>query len=148
MPSVISRNIFVQLFFIKVDKKKLLKYNWLIFCLFQKFGKKDLPVPPPRKGNTLIVPFGVRPKLQRTAVEFLIWGVRNLASYRLQAVNNPRVIVQVKFSIFIGYILLLMLVSKKSRMNALYIPAVYIMVGRIWSKIIFIVRAKKTCRLT
>ena len=42
-----------------------------------------------------MVPFGVRPKLQRTAMEFLIWGVRNLAPYHLLAVENPNIIIQV-----------------------------------------------------
>ncbi|XP_064199858.1 dysferlin isoform X7 [Anguilla rostrata] len=50
----------------------------------------DLPCPPPqREPNVYMVPQGIKPILQRTAIEVLAWGVRNLKSYQLASVTSP-----------------------------------------------------------
>uniref|UniRef100_A0A8D3DNQ2 Dysferlin, limb girdle muscular dystrophy 2B (autosomal recessive) n=1 Tax=Scophthalmus maximus TaxID=52904 RepID=A0A8D3DNQ2_SCOMX len=52
--------------------------------------KSDLPYPPPqREPNVFMVPQGIKPVLQRTAIEILAWGVRNLKSFQLAGVTSP-----------------------------------------------------------
>uniref|UniRef100_A0A672J593 Dysferlin, limb girdle muscular dystrophy 2B (autosomal recessive) n=1 Tax=Salarias fasciatus TaxID=181472 RepID=A0A672J593_SALFA len=53
-------------------------------------GHSDLPYPPPqREPNVFMVPQGIKPALQRTAIEVLAWGVRNLKSFQLASVTSP-----------------------------------------------------------
>ena len=54
-----------------------------------------MPLPPPRRKDLHMVPYGIRPVLQRTALEFLIWGVRNMQQFQLLAVDTPSVLIQV-----------------------------------------------------
>ncbi|XP_025904647.1 dysferlin [Nothoprocta perdicaria] len=55
----------------------------------------DLPYPPPqREPNVYVVPQGIKPVLQRTAVEILAWGLRNLKSYQLASVTSPSLLVE------------------------------------------------------
>ncbi|XP_056605415.1 dysferlin isoform X2 [Triplophysa dalaica] len=50
----------------------------------------DLPYPPPqREPNVYMVPQGIKPVLQRTAIEILAWGLRNLRSFQLTSVTSP-----------------------------------------------------------
>ncbi|XP_030635858.1 dysferlin isoform X2 [Chanos chanos] len=50
----------------------------------------DLPYPPPqREPNVYMVPQGIKPVLQRTAIEILAWGLRNLKSYQMASVTSP-----------------------------------------------------------
>ncbi|XP_026792840.2 dysferlin isoform X1 [Pangasianodon hypophthalmus] len=50
----------------------------------------DLPYPPPqRQPNVFMVPHGIKPVLERTAIEILAWGVRNLKSFQLASVTSP-----------------------------------------------------------
>uniref|UniRef100_A0A672Q983 Dysferlin-like n=1 Tax=Sinocyclocheilus grahami TaxID=75366 RepID=A0A672Q983_SINGR len=50
----------------------------------------DLPYPPPqREPNVYMVPQGIKPVLQRTAIEILVWGLRNLKSFQLASVTSP-----------------------------------------------------------
>ncbi|XP_031440448.1 dysferlin isoform X3 [Clupea harengus] len=50
----------------------------------------DLPYPPPqREPNVYMVPEGIRPVLQRTAIEILAWGLRNLKSFQMASVSCP-----------------------------------------------------------
>ncbi|XP_075252802.1 myoferlin-like [Convolutriloba macropyga] len=51
----------------------------------------DLPFLPPKRGNLYTVPAGIRPVLQRTAIEVLCWGVRNMKKYQLANVNSPSI---------------------------------------------------------
>ncbi|XP_047438026.1 dysferlin isoform X1 [Mugil cephalus] len=52
--------------------------------------ESDLPYPPPqREPNVFMVPQGIKPVLQRTAIEILAWGVRNLKSFQLASVTSP-----------------------------------------------------------
>uniref|UniRef100_A0A672IY18 Dysferlin, limb girdle muscular dystrophy 2B (autosomal recessive) n=1 Tax=Salarias fasciatus TaxID=181472 RepID=A0A672IY18_SALFA len=52
--------------------------------------ESDLPYPPPqREPNVFMVPQGIKPALQRTAIEVLAWGVRNLKSFQLASVTSP-----------------------------------------------------------
>ncbi|XP_066488201.1 dysferlin isoform X3 [Tiliqua scincoides] len=55
----------------------------------------DLPFPPPQRGpNIYMVPQGIKPDLQRTAIEILAWGLRNLKSYQLASVTSPSLLVE------------------------------------------------------
>ncbi|XP_041442887.1 dysferlin isoform X3 [Xenopus laevis] len=55
----------------------------------------DLPYPPPqREANVYMVPQGIKPVLQRTAIEILAWGLRNIKSYQLASVTSPSLIVE------------------------------------------------------
>ncbi|KAI5609942.1 dysferlin isoform X9 [Silurus asotus] len=50
----------------------------------------DLPLPPPqREQNIFMVPHGIKPVLERTAIEILAWGLRNLKSFQLASVTSP-----------------------------------------------------------
>ncbi|XP_063757094.1 dysferlin isoform X2 [Eleginops maclovinus] len=52
--------------------------------------ESDLPHPPPqRESNVFVVPQGIKPVLQRTAIEVLAWGVRNLKSFQLASISSP-----------------------------------------------------------
>uniref|UniRef100_H2Z7H9 C2 domain-containing protein n=1 Tax=Ciona savignyi TaxID=51511 RepID=H2Z7H9_CIOSA len=65
--------------------------------LVNKNDKIEMPLPPPLKPgvNLPMVPFGIRPVLQRTAIEFLIWGVRTMKPFKLLSVNSPSVLIQI-----------------------------------------------------
>uniref|UniRef100_A0A8B9PQK7 Dysferlin n=1 Tax=Apteryx owenii TaxID=8824 RepID=A0A8B9PQK7_APTOW len=55
----------------------------------------DLLYPPPqREPNIYMVPQGIKPVLQRTAIEILAWGLRNLKSYQLASVTSPSLLVE------------------------------------------------------
>ncbi|KAH3789669.1 hypothetical protein DPMN_167855, partial [Dreissena polymorpha] len=60
------------------------------FELFLMSGK-DLPFMPPKRGSLYSVPNGIRPVMQRTAIEVLCWGVRNMKSYQLSSVTSPSI---------------------------------------------------------
>uniref|UniRef100_UPI00398E57F5 myoferlin-like n=1 Tax=Pristiophorus japonicus TaxID=55135 RepID=UPI00398E57F5 len=55
----------------------------------------NLPIlPPVRSGVLYMVPHGIRPVVQLTAIEILTWGLRNMKSYQLAAVASPSLIVE------------------------------------------------------
>uniref|UniRef100_A0A8C4M876 Dysferlin n=1 Tax=Equus asinus asinus TaxID=83772 RepID=A0A8C4M876_EQUAS len=55
----------------------------------------DLPYPPPqREANIYMVPQNIKPALQRTAIEILAWGLRNMKSYHLASVSSPSLVVE------------------------------------------------------
>uniref|UniRef100_A0A4W6E5R0 Myoferlin n=1 Tax=Lates calcarifer TaxID=8187 RepID=A0A4W6E5R0_LATCA len=55
----------------------------------------DLPLVPPRRGERLyMVPQGIRPVVQLTAIEVLTWGLRNMKTYQLATVSSPSLIVE------------------------------------------------------
>ncbi|XP_028412829.1 myoferlin-like isoform X1 [Dendronephthya gigantea] len=60
------------------------------FELFLDEGA-DLPFAPPLRNELYLVPSGVRPVLQRTAIEVLCWGVRNMKKYQLATVSSPSI---------------------------------------------------------
>ncbi|XP_025096654.1 myoferlin-like isoform X4 [Pomacea canaliculata] len=60
------------------------------FELFMLTGK-DLPFLPPKRGSLYLVPNGIRPVMQRTGIEVLCWGVRNMKKYQLANVNSPSI---------------------------------------------------------
>ncbi|XP_022096608.1 dysferlin-like isoform X4 [Acanthaster planci] len=59
------------------------------FELFLMSETSDLPFMPPMRGDLFLVPNGIRPVMQRTGVEFLCWGVRNMKKFQLSAVTSP-----------------------------------------------------------
>uniref|UniRef100_A0A3Q3ET99 Myoferlin like n=1 Tax=Kryptolebias marmoratus TaxID=37003 RepID=A0A3Q3ET99_KRYMA len=55
----------------------------------------DLPLVPPRRGEKLyMVPQGIRPVVQLTAIEVLTWGLRNMKTFQLATVSSPSLIVE------------------------------------------------------
>uniref|UniRef100_A0A286XVK5 Dysferlin n=1 Tax=Cavia porcellus TaxID=10141 RepID=A0A286XVK5_CAVPO len=55
----------------------------------------DLPYPPPqREANIYMVPQNIKPVLQRTAIEILAWGLRNMKSYQLASISSPSLVVE------------------------------------------------------
>ncbi|XP_042253887.1 myoferlin-like isoform X7 [Thunnus maccoyii] len=63
--------------------------------LKDKSGESDLPlVPPKRAENLYMVPQGIRPVVQLTAIEILAWGLRNMKSYQLATVSSPSLVVE------------------------------------------------------
>ncbi|CAL8071098.1 unnamed protein product [Calicophoron daubneyi] len=52
---------------------------------------KPPPLPPTRRGDIFNVPEGIRPALQRTGIEIMCWGVRNMCRHQLSRVNSPSV---------------------------------------------------------
>ncbi|XP_057704394.1 myoferlin [Corythoichthys intestinalis] len=63
--------------------------------LKDKANEGNLPLPPPRRGEKLyMVPQGIRPVVQLTAIEILTWGLRNMKSYQLATVTSPNLMVE------------------------------------------------------
>ncbi|XP_053477295.1 myoferlin isoform X1 [Ictalurus furcatus] len=63
--------------------------------LKDKAAETELPLVPPRRGENLyMVPQGIRPVVQLTAIEILAWGLRNMKAYQLAAVSSPSLIVE------------------------------------------------------
>ncbi|XP_013884160.1 myoferlin [Austrofundulus limnaeus] len=63
--------------------------------LKDKVSDGDLPLVPPRRGEKLyMVPQGIRPVVQQTAIEVLTWGLRNMKSFQLATVSSPSLIVE------------------------------------------------------
>ncbi|TKC36060.1 hypothetical protein EI555_006188 [Monodon monoceros] len=61
----------------------------------EKSEDTDLPYPPPqREANIYMVPQNIKPVLQRTAIEILAWGLRNMKSYQLASVSSPSLVVE------------------------------------------------------
>ncbi|KAK7901768.1 hypothetical protein WMY93_018537 [Mugilogobius chulae] len=55
----------------------------------------DMPLIPARRGESLyMVPHGIRPVVQLTAIEVLTWGLRNMKTYQLATVSSPSLIVE------------------------------------------------------
>uniref|UniRef100_S4RYT2 C2 domain-containing protein n=1 Tax=Petromyzon marinus TaxID=7757 RepID=S4RYT2_PETMA len=72
----------------------------LVACELVRYDKpkpeeSDLEYPPPQPGTNLyMVPPGIKPALQRTAIEILAWGVRSVKSYQLSSVSCPSLLVE------------------------------------------------------
>ncbi|XP_068577997.1 myoferlin [Cebidichthys violaceus] len=63
--------------------------------LKNKVNDGNLPLVPPRRGEKLyMVPQGIRPVVQLTAIEVLTWGLRNMKTYQLATVSSPSLIVE------------------------------------------------------
>uniref|UniRef100_A0A8C3B0K0 Myoferlin n=1 Tax=Cyclopterus lumpus TaxID=8103 RepID=A0A8C3B0K0_CYCLU len=58
-------------------------------------GESDLPLfPSKRAENLYMVPQGIRPVVQLTAVEILAWGLRNMEPFQLASVSSPSLVVE------------------------------------------------------
>ncbi|ERE66857.1 dysferlin [Cricetulus griseus] len=61
----------------------------------EKTEDTDLPYPPPqREANIYMVPQNIKPALQRTAIEILAWGLRNMKSYQMASISSPSLVVE------------------------------------------------------
>jgi hypothetical protein len=70
----------------------------LLAC-FELFSLDDktvanMPAYPPKSGVLYKVPNGIRPELQRTMIEVLSWGLRNMKSFQLSDIDRPQVIME------------------------------------------------------
>ncbi|XP_029101017.1 myoferlin isoform X2 [Monodon monoceros] len=55
----------------------------------------NLPILPSQRAPSLyMVPQGIRPVVQLTAVEILAWGLRNMKNYQMASVTSPSLIVE------------------------------------------------------
>lgn len=63
-----------------------------LFLIEENSPSKNLPPLPPKIGSIFRVPSGIRPELQRTVIEVLAWGVRNMKNFQLSEVECPQVI--------------------------------------------------------
>ncbi|KAJ0060089.1 hypothetical protein NL108_003925 [Boleophthalmus pectinirostris] len=58
-------------------------------------SESDLPLfPPKRAENLYMVPQGIRPIVQLTAIEILAWGLRNMKPFQLASVSAPSLVVE------------------------------------------------------
>ncbi|XP_037611173.1 myoferlin-like isoform X5 [Sebastes umbrosus] len=63
--------------------------------LKDKSGESDLPLLPSKRAENLyMVPQGIRPVVQLTAVEILAWGLRNMKAYQLASISSPSLVVE------------------------------------------------------
>lgn len=63
--------------------------------LKDKANDADMPLLPSRRGeNLFMVPQGIRPVVQLTAIEVLTWGLRNMKTYQLATVSSPSLVVE------------------------------------------------------
>ncbi|KAG1682548.1 Dysferlin [Nymphon striatum] len=69
------------------------QFSGEILASFELFldEEKTLPFLPSKKGNLFIVPSGIRPVLQRTGIEILCWGVRNMKTYEFTNIQSPSI---------------------------------------------------------
>ncbi|XP_053438706.1 myoferlin isoform X2 [Nycticebus coucang] len=55
----------------------------------------NLPIlPPQRAPNLYMVPQGIRPVVQLTAIEILAWGLRNMKNYQMASISSPSLVVE------------------------------------------------------
>uniref|UniRef100_A0A673HM87 Myoferlin-like n=1 Tax=Sinocyclocheilus rhinocerous TaxID=307959 RepID=A0A673HM87_9TELE len=74
---------------------ELLLKDKVVYILTCHANDDNLPLVPPRRSENLyMVPQGIRPVVQLTAVEILAWGLRNMKAYQLAAVSSPSLIVE------------------------------------------------------
>uniref|UniRef100_A0A8C6YC48 Myoferlin n=1 Tax=Naja naja TaxID=35670 RepID=A0A8C6YC48_NAJNA len=58
-------------------------------------GGTNLPIlPSQRAPNLYMVPQGIRPVVQLTAIEILAWGLRNMKNYQMASVTSPSLIIE------------------------------------------------------
>ncbi|CAH2322361.1 myoferlin isoform X3 [Pelobates cultripes] len=73
-------------------------YGDILFAAELILREKDgsnLPILPSQKAPMLyMVPQGIRPVVQQTAIEILTWGLRNMKSYQMASVNSPSLVVE------------------------------------------------------
>ncbi|KAK5850635.1 hypothetical protein PBY51_001496 [Eleginops maclovinus] len=63
--------------------------------LKDKSGESNLPLLPSKRAENLyMVPQGIRPVVQLTAVEILAWGLRNMKPYQLASISSPSLVVE------------------------------------------------------
>ncbi|XP_069095924.1 myoferlin isoform X4 [Pleurodeles waltl] len=62
--------------------------------ILRQKGGANLPILPSKRGALYMVPQGIRPVVQLTAIEILAWGLRNMKSYQLASVSSPSLVVE------------------------------------------------------
>uniref|UniRef100_A0A8C4LVU6 Myoferlin n=1 Tax=Equus asinus asinus TaxID=83772 RepID=A0A8C4LVU6_EQUAS len=75
-------------------RHKVLAEVSLIYS-FRVADGSNLPIlPSQRAPNLYMVPQGIRPVVQLTAIEILAWGLRNMKNYQMASVTSPSLIVE------------------------------------------------------
>uniref|UniRef100_A0AAR2KIM0 C2 domain-containing protein n=1 Tax=Pygocentrus nattereri TaxID=42514 RepID=A0AAR2KIM0_PYGNA len=65
------------------------------FFLCVQTNESEMPLVPPKRAEKLyMVPQGIRPVVQLTAIEILAWGLRNMKTYQMAAVSSPSLIIE------------------------------------------------------
>ncbi len=64
------------------------------FELYENNTTSNLPPYPLKDGSLYRLPVEIRPKLQRTIIEVLVWGVRNMEKFQLTDVSCPQIQVE------------------------------------------------------
>ncbi|UJR29942.1 hypothetical protein I4U23_017489 [Adineta vaga] len=94
------------------ETKPMIKLKWLqimrgkdqggellaafeLFLLPENDTGKTMPPYPSKRGSLFTVPEPIRPKLIRTGIEILCWGVRNMKTFMLSDIDCPQVIFEV-----------------------------------------------------
>ncbi|XP_072559922.1 myoferlin isoform X3 [Paramormyrops kingsleyae] len=63
--------------------------------LKDKGKETDMPIYPPKRGDKLfMVPQGIRPVVQLTAIEILTWGLRNMKSFQMATITSPSLVIE------------------------------------------------------
>ncbi|XP_036294466.1 myoferlin isoform X5 [Pipistrellus kuhlii] len=63
--------------------------------ILRQKGGSNLPIlPSQRAPNLYMVPQGIRPVVQLTAIEILAWGLRNMKNYQMASITSPSLIVE------------------------------------------------------
>ncbi|KAL4231637.1 hypothetical protein ACF0H5_009217 [Mactra antiquata] len=86
-----ARSVVLQWYEIKRGKESGGELLAAFELFLTKMNGKDLPFVPSKRGELYAVPNGIRPVMQRTAVEILCWGVRNMKKYQLASVTSPSI---------------------------------------------------------
>uniref|UniRef100_A0A452QDT9 Myoferlin n=1 Tax=Ursus americanus TaxID=9643 RepID=A0A452QDT9_URSAM len=73
-------------------------YSFLIALIVSMSVLQDgsnLPIlPSQRAPNLYMVPQGIRPVVQLTAIEILAWGLRNMKNYQMASITSPSLVVE------------------------------------------------------
>ncbi|CAF3639300.1 unnamed protein product [Adineta steineri] len=94
------------------ETKPIIKLNWFeikrgkdhagellaafeLFLLPENDTEKSILPYPSKHGSLFMVPESIRPKLVRTGIEILCWGVRNMKTFMLSDIDCPQVVFEV-----------------------------------------------------
>uniref|UniRef100_A0A452QDC3 Myoferlin n=1 Tax=Ursus americanus TaxID=9643 RepID=A0A452QDC3_URSAM len=78
-----------------VTAELILRHKALIVSMSVLQDGSNLPIlPSQRAPNLYMVPQGIRPVVQLTAIEILAWGLRNMKNYQMASITSPSLVVE------------------------------------------------------